>query len=262
MRMRSLSNLEMQDRVDGKLTTAMQFSILKELIAQLDIPIEDFKAIASNGINLEEQEKAIKNVGIEINQINEAFQTEIKTFSELVASQFTQEFSPNINEENLQASTTTKVDANTDATNTDTITIEAPIEVDENIATVQEVRDIVIPLIVLRLKNNGVVNEENKTIAYESEKYLAVAKTENDVQFLRLEKIIFDCESSKEIVLASKDNNSDAYNVTVNNLSKKELEHFKALFLKTFEKTKTSLNTGKDNNQLSKLSEKNDKEIG
>ena len=84
--MQSLSNLEMQDSVDGKLTTAMQFSILKELIAQLDIPIEDFKAIASNGINLEEQEKAIKNVGIEINQINEAFQMEIKTFSELVAS--------------------------------------------------------------------------------------------------------------------------------------------------------------------------------
>ena len=154
--MRSLSNLEMQDSLDGKLTTAMQFSILKELIAQLDIPIEDFKAIASNGINLEEQEKAIKNVGIEINQINEAFQTEIKTFSELVASQFTQEFSPNINEQNLQASTTTKVDANTDATNTDTITIEAPIEVDENIATVQEVRDIVIPLIVFSLLSCGV----------------------------------------------------------------------------------------------------------
>lgn len=260
--MRLLSNLEMQDSLDGKLTTAMQFSILKELIAQLDIPIEDFKEIASNGINLEEQEEAIKNVGIEINQINEAFQTEIKTFSELVASQFTQEFSPNINEENLQTSTTTKVDANTDATNTDTIIIEAPIEVNENIATVQEVRDIVIPLIVLRLKNNGVVNEENKTIAYESEEYLAVTKTENDVQFIRLEKVIFDCESSKEIVLASKDNNSDAYNVTVNNLSKNELERFKALFLETFEKTKTSLNTGRDNNQLSKLSEKNDKEIG
>ena len=228
-----------------KLTVAMQFSILKELISQLNIPAEDFENIALD-ITTEEQEKAARNLGAEMDQINKAFQTEVKTFSEILTTYRNHQELPS----NTLGQDTPVIEAtlpaNTDISNSNAT---APIEINENLATSQQIQDIVIPLIALRLKSSGVVDEENETITYRSEEYLVVAQAEDNSQTLKLDKIMFDLKDNEEIILASKDNNSERYNISVNNLSENELERFRALFIETFEKTKPGLNIGIENNQ-------------
>ena len=139
-----------------KLTVAMQFSILKELISQLNIPAEDFENVALNIITIEEQEKAARNIGAEMEQINKAFQTEVKTFSEILTTYRNhQELPSNTSGQDTPVIEAT-LPANTDTSNRNAT---APIEINENLATSQQIQDIVIPLITLRLRSSGVVDE-------------------------------------------------------------------------------------------------------
>lgn len=227
----------------SEVTVGMQASILRELINQLNIPIEEFERSAESTFSIEERENAALKIGAELGEINKIFQEEVKNFSEVEPISLDSEVGPS------GTSPLLSTFFNTDTTNSDSNNV-LPREIGEDIATPQQIQQVVIPLVIDRLRNYGVPNKddtEKQIVTYKGEEYVAVVKVEDELQTLKLDKIMLELESTSEILLASKDNTSDQYKIIINNLSRDEFERFKNLFDEQQSKQPVRLNSTEKN---------------
>jgi hypothetical protein len=221
------------------LTPAMQASFLRELIAQLNIPDEKFEESAKNPPTAEERKQAVLNLNSEMNRVSKIVQeeakvnsTEIKpiTFdnkvnqessSQAEASQFT---GTTIEPEVLENPTNKNDDNNGNPVE------ESPEDRVQSLTADSQIRQFVIPVILDRLDIFGKSDKETQGIIYKSEEYTASLKSEEDLQTLSLDRNLPNYEQSREALLASRDNNSEEYSISINNLTKEEFERFKTLF--------------------------------
>ncbi|MDZ8084222.1 MAG: hypothetical protein RMY16_01290 [Nostoc sp. DedQUE12b] len=224
--------------VEG-LTPAMQASLLRELIKQLNIPDDKFEESAKKPPTAEETKEAVLKLNSEINRISEVVQDEAKVNStELEPITFVHQ----VNQEStLQAEasqftgTTIEPEVIKNPTNKNDDNNGNPVEESpenrvQSITADSQIRQFVIPVILDRLDIFGKSDKETQGIIYKSEEYTASIKLEEDSQTLNLDRNLPDSEQSREALLASRDNNSEEYSITINNLTKEEFERFKTLF--------------------------------
>lgn len=221
--------------VEG-LTPAMQASLLRELIKQLNIPDDKFEESAKKPPTAEETKEAVLRLNSEINRISEVVQNEVKvnytqikpiTFvnqessSQAEASQFTR---TTIEPEVLKNPTNKNDDNNGNPVE------ESPEDRVQSLTADSQIRQFVIPVILDRLDIFGKSDKKTQGIIYKGEAYTASLKLQEDSQTLSLDRNLPDSEQSQEALLASRDNNSEEYSITINNLTKEEFERFKTLF--------------------------------
>ncbi|MHC0067286.1 hypothetical protein ACWATR_30985 [Nostoc sp. UIC 10890] len=224
--------------VEG-LTPAMQASLLRELIKQLNIPDDKFEESAKKPPTAEERKQAVLNLNSEMNRISEIAQEEVKLSSTEIepiisVNSVSQKLSlqPEVNqskentiEPEILKNLTTKNDDNNGKP-----VEETPEDKVQSLTADFQIRQFVIPIILDRLDILGKSDKETQGIIYESEEYTASLKLEEDSQTLSLDRNWPDSEQSREVLLASCDNNSEEYSITINNLTKEEFERFKTLF--------------------------------
>lgn len=224
--------------VEG-LTPAMQASLLRELIRQLNIPDDKFEESAKKPPTAEERKEAVLRLNSEINRISEVVQDEAKVTSiELEPITFLHQ----LNQESTspaEASQSTgktieseviKKTTNKNDDNNGNPVEESPEDRVQSLTADSQIRQFVIPVILDRLDIFGKSDKETQGIIYKSEEYTASLKLEEDSQTLSLDRNLPDSEQSREALLASRDNNSEEYSITINNLTKEEFERFKTLF--------------------------------
>ncbi len=223
--------------VEG-LTTAMQACLLRELIAQLNIPDEKFEEYAKNPPTAEERQEAVLNLNSEINRISEIAQEEVKLSStEIEPINF-------VNPVGQESSLQSKVSQSEDNTiepdvlkkftdknddNNGNLVEDQHDKVQSFIANLQ-IQQFVIPVILDRLNIFGKPDKETESIIYKGEAYTASLKSEEDLETLSLDRNSPDSEASQEALLASRNNSSENYSIIINNLTHNEFERFKALF--------------------------------
>jgi hypothetical protein len=224
--------------VEG-LTPAMQACLLRELIAQLNIPDEKFEEYPKNPPTAEERQEAVLKLNSEMNRISEIAQEEAKLSStKIEAINFVNPVSP---ESSLQPEVSRSKD-NTiepdvlknftdknDDKNDNLVEDSQHDKVQSFIANFQ-IQQFVIPVILDRLNIFGKPDKETGSLIYKGEAYTASLKSEEDSQTLSLDRNSPDSEASQEALLASRNNSSEDYSIIINNLTHNEFEHFKALF--------------------------------
>lgn len=224
--------------VEG-LTPAMQACLLRELIAQLNIPDEKFEEYAKNPPTAEERQEAVLKLNSEMNRISEIAQEEVKLSStEIEPVNFVNPVSPesslqpevsqsknNTIEPDVLKNFTDKNDDN----NGDLVEEDQHDQVQFIIANFQ-IQQFVIPVILDRLNIFGEPDKETQSIIYKGEAYTASLKLEEDSQTLSLDRNSPDSEASQEALLASRNHSSENYSIIINNLTHNEFERFKALF--------------------------------
>lgn len=224
--------------VEG-LTPAMQASLLRELIKQLNIPNDKFEESAKKPPTAEERKQAVLNLNSEMNRISEIAQEEVKLSSTeiepiIYVNSVSQKLSlqpevsqskENTIEPEILKNLTTKNDDNNGKP-----VEETPEDKVQSLTADFQIRQFVIPIILDRLDILGKSDKETQGIIYESEEYTASLKLEENSQTLSLDRNLPNSEESQEALLASRDNNSEEYSITINNLTKEEFERFKTLF--------------------------------
>ena len=219
------------------MTSAMTASTLREFMIQLDITPEKFENVAKNSPSAEEIFKASQNLGLEMNKVSEVAQEEARVTSVEIepitfVNQTDQELfsetevTQDINTESeLPAIPTNKNDDNSGNPAEETLEDREKV-----LATQSQIQQFVIPVIVDRINTYGKPDKETQSVVYKSEEYAASLKLDKDSQTLSLDRNSPESEENQEALLASKDNGSEEYSITVNNLTKDEFERFKALF--------------------------------
>lgn len=221
------------------LTPAMQACLLKELIAQLNIPDEKFEEYAKNPPTAEERQEAVLKLNSEMNRISEIAQDKVKLSStEIETADFVNPVSPesslqpevsqskdNTIEPDVLKNFTNKNDDN----NGNLVEDSQHDKVQSFIANLQ-IQQFVIPVILDRLNIFGKPDKETGSIIYKGEAYTAILKSEEDLQTLSLDRNSPDSEASQEALLASRNHSSENYSIIINNLTHNEFERFKALF--------------------------------
>ncbi|MBD2597281.1 hypothetical protein H6G74_23580 [Nostoc spongiaeforme FACHB-130] len=224
--------------VEG-LTPAMQACLLRELIAQLNIPDEKFEEYAKNPPTAEERQEAVLNLNSEINRISEIAQEEVKLSStEIEPVNFVNPVSP---ESSLQPEVseskynTIKPEVLKNFTdksddNNGNLVEEGQHDKVQSIIANFQIQQFVIPIILNRLNIFGKPDKETQSILYKGETYTASLKLGEDSQTLSLDRNSPDSEASQEALLASRNHSSESYSIIINNLTHNEFERFKALF--------------------------------
>lgn len=221
--------------VEG-LTPAMQASLLRELIKQLNIPDDKFEESAKKPPTAEETKEAVLRLNSEINRISEILQDEAKVNStELEPITFVNQESSSQGEASQSTRKIIEPEVIKNPTNKNDDNNGNPVEESpedrvQSLTADSQLRQFVIPVILDRLDIFGKSDKETKGIIYKSEEYTASVKLEEDSQTLSLDRNLPDSEESREALLASRDNNSEEYSITINNLTKEEFERFKTLF--------------------------------
>jgi hypothetical protein len=224
--------------VEG-LTPAMQASFLRELIKQLNIPNDKFEESAKKPPTAEERKQAVLNLNSEMNRISEIAQEEVKLSSTEIepiisVNSVSQKLSlqPEVSqskENTIQPEILKNLTIKNDDNNGKPVE-ETPEDKVQSLTADFQIRQFVIPIILDRLDIFGKSDKETQGIIYESEEYTASLKLEEDSQTLSLDRNLPNSEESQEALLASRDNNSEEYSITINNLTKEEFERFKTLF--------------------------------
>ncbi|MEH2188757.1 MAG: hypothetical protein V7K64_21730 [Nostoc sp.] len=221
--------------VEG-LTPAMQASLLRELIKQLNIPDDKFEESAKKPPTAEETKEAVLRLNSEINRISEVVQDEAKANStELKPITFVNQESSSQAQASQFTGTTIepeviKKPANKNDDNNGNPVEESPEDRVQSLTADSQIIQFVIPVILDRLDIFGKPDKDTQGIIYKSEEYTASLKSDEDSQTLSLDRNLPDSEQSREALLASRDNNSEEYSITINNLTKEEFERFKTLF--------------------------------
>ncbi|MEH2206293.1 MAG: hypothetical protein V7K53_19800 [Nostoc sp.] len=221
--------------VEG-LTLAMQASLLRELIKQLNIPDDKFEESATKPPTAEETKEAVLRLNSEINRIIEVVQDKVKVNSpELEPITFVNQESSSQAEASQFTRTTIEPEVLKNPTNKNDDNNGNPVEESledrvQSLTANSQIRQFVIPVILDRLDIFGKSDKETQGIIYKGEAYTASLKLEEDSQTLSLDRNLPDSEQSREALLASRDNNSEEYSITINNLTKEEFERFKTLF--------------------------------
>lgn len=221
--------------VEG-LTPAMQASLLRELIKKLNIPDDKFEESTKKPPTAEETKEAVLRLNSEINRISEVVQDEVKVNStELEPITFVNQESSSKAEASQSTrkiieSEVIKNPTNKNDDNNGNPVEESPEDRIQSLTADSQIRQFVIPVILDRLDIFGKSDKETQGIIYKSEEYTASLKLEEDSQTLSLDRNLPDSEQSREALLASRDNNSEEYSITINNLTKEEFERFKTLF--------------------------------
>jgi len=221
--------------VEG-LTPAMQVSLLRELIKQLNIPDDKFEESAKKLPTAEERKEAVLRLNSEINRISEVVQDELKVNStEIKPITFVNQESSSQAEASQFIGTTIEPEVLKNPTNKNDDNNGNPVEESpedrvQSLTANSQIKQFVIPVILDRLDISGKSDNETQGIIYKGEVYTATLKLEEDSQTLSLDRNLPDSEQSREALLASRDNNSEEYSITINNLTKEEFERFKTLF--------------------------------
>lgn len=224
--------------VEG-LTPAMQASLLRELIKQLNIPDEKFEESAKKPPTAEERKEAVLRLNSEMNRVSEIVQDEAKVNSTEIqpitfVNQANQESSSQAEASQSTAKTVEpeviKKTTNKNDDNNGNPVEESPEDRVQSLTADCQIQQFLIPVILDRLNIFGKPDQETQGIIYKSEEYTASLKLEEDSQTLSLDRNLPDSEESKEALLASRDNNSKEYSITINNLTKEEFERFKTLY--------------------------------
>ncbi|NDJ26180.1 hypothetical protein GS682_32345 [Nostoc sp. B(2019)] len=224
--------------VEG-LTPAMQASLLRELIKQLNIPNDKFEESAKKPSTAEERKQALLNLNSEMNRISEIAQEEVKLSSteiepiisvnsvskKLSLQPEVSQSKENTIEPEILKNLTTKNDDNNGK-----LLEETPEDKVQSLTADFQIRQFVIPVILDHLDIFGKSDKETQGIIYKSEEYTASLKLEEDSQTLSLDRNLPDSKQNQEALLASRNNNSEEYSITINNLTKEEFERFKTLF--------------------------------
>ncbi|MBD2609182.1 hypothetical protein H6G81_32870 [Scytonema hofmannii FACHB-248] len=224
--------------VEG-LTPAMQACLLRELIKQLNIPEEKFEESAKKPPTTEERKEAVLRLNSEINRIGEVVRDEAKVnFTEIKSITFVNQVNQKSSSQ-AEASQFTgmtiepevlKNPTNKNDDNNGNPVEESPEDRVQSVTADFQIKQFVIPVILDRLNIYGKSDKETQGIIYKSEEYTASLKLEENSQTLSLDRNLPDSEETQEALLASHDNNSEEYSITINNLTKNEFERFKALF--------------------------------
>lgn len=221
------------------LTPAMQASFLRELIAQLNIPDEKFEESAKNPPTAEERKQAVLNLNSEMNRVSKIVQEEAKVNSTEIepinfVNQVSQELSlqPEVSQskENTIEPEVLKRITNKNDDNNGNLVEDGQHDKVQSLTADSQIQQFIIPVILDRLNLFGISDKETQSVVYKGEAYTASLKSEEDSQTLSLDRNLPDSEESREALLASRDNNSEEYSITINNLTKKEFERFKTLF--------------------------------
>ncbi|OYD89256.1 hypothetical protein CDG77_19360 [Nostoc sp. 'Peltigera membranacea cyanobiont' 213] len=221
--------------VEG-LTPAMQASLLRELIKQLNIPDDKFEESAKKPPTAEETKEAVLRLNSEINRISEILQDEAKVNStELEPITFVNQESSSKAEASQSTRKIIEPEVIKNPTNKNDDNNGNPVEENpedrvQSLTADSQIRQFVIPVILDRLNLFGISDKETQSVVYKGEAYTASLKLEEDSQTLSLDRNLPDYEESREALLASRDNNSEEYSITINNLTKEEFERFKTLF--------------------------------
>ncbi|MEH1872170.1 hypothetical protein [Nostoc sp.] len=224
--------------VEG-LTPAMQASLLRELIKQLNIPDDKFEESAKKPLTAEERKEAVLRLNSEINRISEVVQDEAKVNSTEIqpitfVNQVNQESSSQAEASQFTGTTieseVLKNPTNKNDDNNGNLVEKSPEDRVQLFPADSQIQEFVIPVILDRLDIFGKPDKETQDIIYKSEEYTASLKIEEDSQTLSLDRNLPDSEQSREALLASRDNNSEEYSITINNLTKEEFERFKTLY--------------------------------
>jgi hypothetical protein len=217
-------------------TIAVKSSILRELIKQLNISNDKFEEVTLNPPSAEEQKKAALNLGLEMNQIIQVLQEEAKVNStEIETITFVNQTSRELSVNEIIRAANSKSELPVNPTNKNDesnscFTEESQEDRERHLATQSQVQQFVIPVIVDRIHTYGKADKDKQSIVYKSEEYTASLTLEKDLQTINLDRNSPDSEEIQEVLLASKDINSDEYSITINNLTKDEFERFKVLF--------------------------------
>lgn len=224
--------------VEG-LTPAMQASLLRELIKQLNIPDDKFEESAKKPLTAEERKEAVLRFNSEINRISEVVQDEAKVNSTEIqpitfVNQVNQESSSQAEASQFTGTTieseVLKNPTNKNDDNNGNLVEESPEDRVQLFPADSQIQEFVIPVILDRLDIFVKPDKETQDIIYKSEEYTASLKFEEDSQTLSLDRNLPDSEQSREALLASRDNNLEEYSITINNLTKEEFERFKTLY--------------------------------
>lgn len=224
--------------VEG-LTPAMQASLLRELIKQLNIPDDKFEESAKKPPTAEERKEAVLRLNSEMNRISEIVQDEAKVNSTEIqpitfVNQVNQESSSQAEASQSTGKTieseVIKNPTNKNNDNNGNLVEESSEDRVQLFTADSQIQEFVIPVILDRLDIFGKPDKETQDIIYKSEEYTASLKFEEDSQTLSLDRNLPDSEESQEALLASRDNNSEEYSITINNLTKEEFERFKTLY--------------------------------
>jgi phosphotransferase system IIB component len=224
--------------VEG-LTPAMQASLLRELSKQLNIPDNKFEESAKKPLTAEERKEAVLRLNSEINRISEVVRDEAKVNSTEIkpitfVNKVNQESSSQAEANQFTVTTiepeVLKKPTNKNDDNNGSPVEESPEDRVQSLTADSQIKQFVIPIILDRLNIYGKSDKETQGIIYKSEEYTASIKLQEDSQTLSLDRNLPDSEESREALLACHDKNSEEYSIIINNLTKKEFEHFKALF--------------------------------
>ncbi|MHC5818594.1 MAG: hypothetical protein ACYT04_22570 [Nostoc sp.] len=221
--------------VEG-LTPAMQASLLRELIKQLNISDDKFEESAKKPPTAEERKEAVLRLNSEINRVSEIVQDEAKVNStEIQPITFVNQESSSQAEASQSTGKTIEPEVIKNTTNKNddnngNLVKESPEDRVQLFPADSQIQEFVIPVILDRLDIFGKPDKETQDIIYKSEEYTASLKFEEDSQTLSLDRNLPDLEESKEALLASRDNNLEEYSITINNLTKEEFERFKTLY--------------------------------
>lgn len=224
--------------VEG-LTPAMQARLLRELIAQLNIPDEKFEEYAKNPPTAEERKEAVLKLNSVMSRISEIAQEEVKLSStEIKTINFVNPVSPDSylqpevsqSKDNTIESDVLKNFTDKNDDNNGNLVEECQHDKVQSFIANLQIQQFVIPVILDRLNIFGKPDQETQSILYKSEAYTASLKLEEDSQTLSLDRNSPDSEASQQALLASRNNSSENYYIIINNLTHNEFERFKALF--------------------------------
>ncbi|MEC4817090.1 MAG: hypothetical protein SAK29_28050 [Scytonema sp. PMC 1069.18] len=219
-------------------TIAMRASTLKELIKQLNIPAEKFEEAANNPPTAEEQKEAALKIGLEMNKVNEIMQEEARvtsaeiepiSFVNLAQKFFLETEATQTTEEATEPETLTNPTNKNDDDSSNPAE-ESQEDKEEFLATQFQIQQFVVPVIADRINTYGKADKDTQSIVYKSEEYTASLKLEKDSQTLSLDRNSSESTEIQKALLASRDNHSEEYSITINNLTKSEFERFKILF--------------------------------
>ncbi|PMB40546.1 hypothetical protein CEN40_22130 [Fischerella thermalis CCMEE 5205] len=222
-------------------TNAMKASTLRELIKQLNITAEKFTEAVLSPPTVEEQKEAALNLSTELNKVSQLAQEESKVSSVEIEpitliNQVSHELSQATDNQNAEKTIQPdepEIPTNSTNKNDDSnrnLVEESPKDREQSLATLSQIQQFVIPVIVDRINKYGKPDKDTQSIVYKSEDYTASVRLEKDSQTLSLDRNSPELADSQEALLASKNDNSEEYSIIINNLTKDEFESFQALF--------------------------------
>lgn len=225
---------------------ALKAAILKELMNQLQIPIEKFDAVALNPPSAEEKKEAALKLGLSMSSIGEMIQKESmldlkESMPDLVEIQEPRVTSQQFKADPEKTQNLESIDqrvavfgetriSSSGSSDDHTDNSVSEIQQETELVTNSQIQQVVLPVLIDRLVNYGKPDQDTQNIVYQSGEYTASLELKQDWEAISLDKNSPESDEIQQIISASKDANDHQYTITLNHLTKVEFERFKMLY--------------------------------